>query len=117
MQRSKVLFALGALIMTAVIVYGFIAGDLIGEAMALFPYPWFQISMVDLYTGLFLFSGWIAFRERSRKTTAIWIVMLILLGNLATCIYALVAAIQSRGDWRTFWLGHHSTEGKDVTSQ
>ena len=117
MQRSKALFALGAFIMFAVIVYGFIVGDLIGEAKVLFKYPWFQISMVDLYTGLFLFSGWIGFRERSAKRTVGWIIALVLLGNLATCSYALIAAIQSGGDWRRFWLGHQSTEGVDVSSR
>jgi hypothetical protein len=108
MQRSKFLFAIGAFIMFAVIVYGFVVGDLIGEASVLFRHPWFQVSMADLYTGLFLFSGWIGFRERSRTRTTIWILLLILLGNLATCIYALTAAIQSRGNWRAFWLGQRA---------
>ena len=109
MQRSKVIFAIGVVVMTAVIIYGFVVGDLIGEAMVLFKYPWFQISMVDLYTGLFLFSGWIGFRERSKGRTVVWIIALVLLGNLATCGYALMAAIQSRGDWRAFWLGNRAT--------
>ena len=116
MQPSKVLFAFGVFLMTAVIVYGFVVGDLLGEAMVLFKYPWFQISMVDLYTGLFLFSGWIGFRERSTTRTVGWIIALVLLGNLATCGYALFAAIQARGDWRKFWLGRRFTDAGEASA-
>jgi hypothetical protein len=52
-----------------------------------------------------LFTGWIAFRERSWVRTAAWAVAIVVLGNFATSIYALAAAVTSRGDWRRFWMG------------
>ncbi len=105
MRLALLYSALGVLWMAAVILYGFFAGDLFGEAKILLRYPWFQISMVDLYTGLSLFSGWVIYRERSWASAAIWILLFATLGNLATSAYVLRAAVKSKGDWRAFWLG------------
>ena len=109
MRPAMIYFALGTLWMAGIILYGFVAGNIWEEAKIMIHYPWFQISMVDLYTGLSLFSGWVLFRERSKGVAAVWIVLFVLLGNLATCAYALIAAAQSGGDWHTFWTGKRST--------
>lgn len=110
MSPMKILLALGGFTMAIVIAYGFIVGNFFQEARLLFPAPWFQVTLIDLYMGFFLFSGWILFRERSRKTAVIWIVLLLTLGNLASCAYALLAAAKSRGNWHEFWLGYRATK-------
>jgi len=119
MRKAIGLLVAGVLIMAVAIGYALLAGDLRGEARVLFDYPWFHVSMIDLYTGFLLFGGWIVSRERSRGVAAIWIVLLLTLGNLAACAYALAAAIRARGDWSVFWLGKRATatrqtETKDV---
>ncbi len=105
MRIALLLLALGFTIIAVAIAYGFIIGDFFGEARVLLGYPWFHISMVDLYLGFFLFGGWIAFRERSPWVAACWIVSLCLLGNLSSCAYGILALYQSRGNWRKFWMG------------
>lgn len=105
MGRAKVLLGVGAVVIAAAIVYGFAAGGLFEEARILFGYPWFHVSMIDLYLGFFLVAGWIAYREKSVGRTLVWLVLLCTLGNLVSCLYALWALNQSRGDWRRFWLG------------
>ncbi len=122
MRKAIGLLAAGVLVMAVAVGYALVAGDLRGEARVLFDYPWFHVSMIDLYTGFLLFSGWIVSRERSRGVAAIWIVLLLTLGNLAACAYALAAAISARGDWNLFWLGKRATatrqaELKDVRSR
>jgi hypothetical protein len=120
MRTMMILLAIGFCVMASVITYGFVAGDLVGEAKLMLAYPWFQISMVDLYTGFLLFGGWIIFRERSRTTAILWIILLLTLGNLASCAYAFLAAVQSRGNWHIFWLGCHaptSTESVTINSR
>lgn len=109
MRKTIGLLAAGVVVMAVAIGYGLLSGDLWGEAMVLFKYPWFHVSMIDLYTGFLLFSGWIVSREQSRGVAAIWIVLLLTLGNLAACAYALAAAIRARGDWTAFWLGKQAT--------
>jgi len=60
---------------------------------------------VDLYVGFILFSGWIIYREKSLARSVIWVVLMMLLGNWTASLYALVALLTSRGDWKRFWLG------------
>lgn len=105
MTKAIGLLVAGVVVMAVAIGYALLAGDLRGEARVLFDYPWFHVSMIDLYTGFLLFSGWIVSREQSRGVAAVWIVLLLTLGNLAACAYALAAALRARGDWNVFWLG------------
>jgi hypothetical protein len=99
------------LIMTAALTWGFSVGDFWGEGAQLIRLPWGVISVIDVYTGAALFSGWIAFRERSRAAVAAWVLAIILLGNLATSAYALLALRKSRGDMLQFWMGRSRTRG------
>ena len=105
MHKPLVMLFIGAAIMFAVIAYGLIVGDLFQEAGPLLGYPWFHVSMVDLYVGFLLFGGWILFRESSLLKAIGWIVLVCLLGNLVTCIYAAIAMMRAQGDWQQFWLG------------
>lgn len=105
MRLAIALLSIGFVVMAATISYGLLAGDLVGEARVLLDYPWFHVSMIDLYVGFLLVCAWIVARERSLAIAAIWIVLVLTLGNLASCGYAIVAAIRARGDWRVFWQG------------
>jgi hypothetical protein len=95
----------GAGIMALAIAYGAAKGDFGSEGRALMGMPWGVVSLVDVYVGLMLFSAWAGRRERSRVVLGAWIMAFIAAGNLATCCYVLKAAIESRGDGRSFWLG------------
>jgi len=102
----NIFLLLGGIIMVLAIIYVLVFGNFLDEARVLFPLPWFQLTLIDLYLGFFLFGGWILFREESRAKAVGWIVVICVLGNLAACIYALKALVQSRGNWTAFWLGH-----------
>jgi hypothetical protein len=91
--------------MTAALVWGFTTGDFWREGAALMAMPWGVVSIVDVYAGGALFAGWIAARERSWPRTAAWVVAIVVLGNLATAVYALLAWRASAGDPQRFWLG------------
>jgi hypothetical protein len=67
--------------------------------------PWGIVSLVDLYVGFILFSGWIVYREKSLIRSVIWVVLMMVLGFFAASLYAFVALQTSGGDWRRFWLG------------
>ncbi|HVU62673.1 MAG TPA: DUF1475 family protein [Phycisphaerales bacterium] len=56
---------------------------------------WGVTTMVDLYAGLAIVAGWVAYRERSAARAAPWILGLVLLGNLATLAYLATAAMRS----------------------
>jgi hypothetical protein len=108
---AKLIAFLGLLAMTAVLVYGFVAGDFAKEGKQLLSMPWGIVSLVDLYVGFVLFSGWIIYREKSVLRSAVWVALMMVLGFWAGSLYTLIALQTSDGDWRRFWLGRRS--GKD----
>ena len=92
MKMAKVVAVLGVLVMAAILVYGFTVGDFGGE-------------------GQLLFSGWIVYRERSLLRSAVWIILVMVLGNFTASLYALIALLTCRGDWKRFWMGRRSGDG------
>ena len=105
MKPAKALAFLGALAMGASLIYGFVAGSFSEEGKTLTSLPWGRVSLVDVYVGFSLFSGWIFFREKSVPKAAAWTISVMILGNFAASIYALLALWRSHGDWKRFWLG------------
>jgi hypothetical protein len=91
--------------MLAALTYGFTTGDFWGDGRVLMSVAWGRVSLLDVYVGFGLFCGWVAFRERSRLAAAAWILLVLTLGNMVTCLYAFLALARSRGDWSRFWLG------------
>jgi hypothetical protein len=105
MKIAKGIALLGLLAMTAVLIYGFTVGDFAAEGKQLLSMPWGIVSLVDLYVGFVLFSGWIVYRERSVVRSVIWVVLMMVLGFWTASLYTLIALQASGGDWRRFWMG------------
>lgn len=110
MRIAKVVALLGALIMGGTLLYGFIVGDFTGEGAQLLAMPWGIVSLVDVYTMFTLFSVWVVYREKSVVRSAVWVLLIMVLGSFVCSIYSLIALQTSGGDWRRFWLGQRSQE-------
>jgi len=110
MTVAKIVAALGALAMAVILIYGFTVGDFGGEGQVLLSMPWGIVSLVDVYVGFILFSAWIVYREKSLVRSAIWVIAVMVLGNLTASLYALIALIASRGDWKRFWMGNRAND-------
>ena len=108
MKIAKLIAILGVLAMTGVLIYGFSIGDFSGEGSQLLSMPWGIVSLVDLYTGFILFSGWIIYREKSIWTAAAWTIGMMVLGFFTGALYVFLALQKSKGDWKQFWLGKHA---------
>jgi hypothetical protein len=108
MRLAKFISILGIVAMTAALFHGFTAGDFFGEGRQLASMPWGIVSLVDLYTGFTLFSGWIFYRERSWVIALAWTIAMMTLGFFAGSLYAFIALQTSGNDWRVFWLGRHA---------
>jgi hypothetical protein len=110
MKLAKGIALLGLLAMTAVLIYGFTVGDFATEGKQLLAMPWGIVSLVDLYVGFVLFSGWIVYREKSAVRSVVWVVMVMVLGFWAASLYTLIALQTSGGDWQRFWMGQRAVE-------
>ena len=108
MKVAKAIALLGLLSMTAVLIYGFTAGNFAEEGKQLLSMPWGIVSLVDLYVGFILLSGWIIYREKSAPRSVIWVVLMMVLGFWTASLYALIALQTSGGDWRRFWMGRRA---------
>lgn len=108
MKIAKLIALLGLLAMTAVLVYGFTAGNFGVEGGKLLSMPWGIVSLVDLYVGFALFSCWIVFREKAVLPSVIWVVVKMVLGFWAGALYTLIALQTSGNDWKRFWMGKHA---------
>lgn len=108
MRLAKLISILGMLAMTVVLVHGFTVGDFFGEGSQLASMPWGIVSLVDLYTGFVLFSGWIIYREKSLPVAILWTIGMMTLGFFTGSLYTFIALQTSGGDWYKFWLGKHA---------
>lgn len=110
MRYAKILSFLGILAMTVVLIYGFTVGNFRADGAALLQNPWGIVSLVDLYTGFALFSGWIIYREKSFARSLIWVTLMMVLGFFTASLYTFIALNASGGDWQKFWMGQRANE-------
>jgi hypothetical protein len=108
MKLAKIIMALGAIAMTAIISYAFMFGDLAADGAIITSLPWGLVSLVDLYVCFTIFSVWVVYREKSILATVLWIAAIMILGAFAIALYALLALQSSRGDWKKFWMGKNA---------
>jgi hypothetical protein len=111
MKVAKIVAMLGVLAMGTMLIYSFAVGDFGGEGKELLAMPWGVTSIVDVYTGVSLFSIWVVYRERSLPRSLAWIAGFIVLGFFAVSVYTLLALQNSAGDWKHFWMGRHWSNG------
>jgi hypothetical protein len=107
MNGAKIVALLGVLAMTLALANGFINGDFAGEGSQLLSMSWGIVSLVDLYVGFILFSGWILYREGLTIKSIVWVVLMMVLGFFTGALYTFLALQSSGGDWRKFWLGRN----------
>ena len=53
-------------------------------------HPWFVATLFDAYFGFLWFWAWIAYKEASGAARALWLVLVLGLGNIAMAAYMLL---------------------------
>jgi hypothetical protein len=112
MTLAKVIVLVLTIVMAVTLVYGFTQGDLSADGAVIMSIPWGIVSLVDVYVGFTLFSGWVVFREPSRLRALLWVILIMVLGSFIAGLYTFLALQTSAGDWRRFWLGHRAEDAK-----
>jgi len=64
----------------------------------LWPDLWFRATLADAYFGFLAVFCWIAYREATWVSRAVWFVLLMLLGNIAIAVYFLVELARLPGN-------------------
>jgi hypothetical protein len=110
MKFAKLLSLIGIVSMTVVLFYGFTVGNFRADGAALLQNPWGIVSLVDLYVGFALFSGWIIYREKSVGRSLIWVILMMVLGFFTASLYSFMSLQKSDGDWKKFWMGQRADQ-------
>jgi hypothetical protein len=105
MKVIKILAITVTIIMFLTLMYGFIEGDFFREGSILMSLVWGKVSLIDVYAGFVLFSGWVIFREQKPWIAFVWIIFIMVLGNFITGLYVTIALYRCNGDFNLFWLG------------
>lgn len=105
MTAGRALALTGFVVMTITLAWAFTVGSSWSEGSVLMGLTWGKATLIDFYTGAALFCGWVGYRERSVWKTAMWAVLIVLLGNWMTSLYVLLAFRAAGRDARTFWMG------------
>ena len=87
---------IGVVVMVAALVYGFSAGEFGAEGSQILDLAWGRVTLIDLYTGLFLIGAWIVWRERSLARALPWLVGMVFLGALAAAAYVVTTGTMER---------------------
>jgi hypothetical protein len=53
-------------------------------------HPWFIATLFDTYWGFITFYCWLAYKERAWAAKIIWLIAILLLGNIAMSVYLLI---------------------------
>ncbi len=53
-------------------------------------HPWFIATMFDTYFGFLIFYAWVAYKETSNLARVLWLIAILLLGNIAMATYMLI---------------------------
>src|ERR1700743_3518918 len=52
--------------------------------------PWMRATLWDFYTNVVVIYFWLCYKEKGIITKLLWLVLLVCLGSIASCVYVLI---------------------------
>src|SRR4051812_131469 len=86
----RVLFSLTLVSMLWVTSWASMQCALWNTPQAVVSHPWFIATLFDTYWGFITFYCWLAYKERSWIAKILWLVAVLLLGNIVMSVYILI---------------------------
>lgn len=86
----KIVFIAILLWMSYVVVSTSLKSNLFKEWNFLATIPWMRATLWDFYANVFVIYAWIWYKESSIWLRLLWLVLMICLGSIASCIYILI---------------------------
>ena len=86
MTAIRTISAVGAVVLGGAILLALFTGDFGAEGSAILDMPWGVVSVIDVYTGVAIVAAWIWWRDGAAMGF-VWLVLLIVLGHMATALY------------------------------
>jgi len=86
----KVLFSLLFVWMCYVVISTSMASNLFSQWDFLGGIPWMRATLWDFYTNVTLIFIWLCYKENKWWLKALWLLLLVTLGSIASCAYMLI---------------------------
>ena len=86
----KVIFSLLFVWMCYVVITTSLNSNLFKEWDSLGAIPWMRATLWDFYTNVVVIFFWLCYKEKYLWVKAIWLVLLVCLGSIASCVYVLI---------------------------
>lgn len=94
----KILFSAVLLFMCYEVISTSLESNLFEEWHFLGGIPWMRATLFDFYANVLVIFIWIAYKERSIISKIIWLILLVCLGSIASCIYVLIQLFRLKKD-------------------
>jgi hypothetical protein len=52
--------------------------------------PWMRATLWDFYTNVLVIFVWVCYKEKTMAIKAMWLVLLVVLGSIASCVFILI---------------------------
>jgi hypothetical protein len=91
MTITRLTFIAAMATMAIAVAIALASGGFVEEGRVLIASTWGRLTLIDLYVGLVLFSAFVIWREQSTRSALVWITAFVVLGNLATAAYLVLA--------------------------
>ncbi|KAM3361285.1 putative protein isoform X1 [Capsicum galapagoense] len=56
--------------------------------------PWMVVNLIDFYVHVFVIGSWVVYKESNWINAILWVVLLVCLGSLATCVYIVLQLLK-----------------------
>lgn len=100
MKKNIILFFSSVLLaMLAVTTWASTYENVIAATKRLIEEPWMVATLFDAYFGFLTFFLWVAFKEIRVFKKLLWFVAIMLLGNIAMAVYALLEVRRLKGNF------------------
>jgi len=86
----KIVFTIILIWMCYVVVSTSMKSNLFKEWDFLGSIPWMRATLWDFYANVFVIYLWILYKETSVLPKFVWLILMICLGSIASCIYILI---------------------------
>lgn len=60
--------------------------------------PWMRATLWDFYANVFFIYAWVFYKERNWGLRALWLVLLVCLGSIATALYVFIQLMKVKKD-------------------
>jgi hypothetical protein len=99
MRKSlTVFFSLILFGMLAVTIRAALQEGMFAAGGKIWPSWWFRATLADAYFGFLTFYAWVFYKESSWGSRIVWLLLILLLGNIAMSIYMLIALRRMKSD-------------------